>query len=64
MLNAANEAAVNLFLSDRIPFGAIARVVEETLAEADNEEPNEESIFGNDEWARRKAVDLAEKYIK
>ncbi len=64
VLNAANEAAVNLFLKERIPFGAIAEVVEATLAVADNEEANEETIFRADEWARRKADEIAAKYIK
>ena len=31
MLNAANEVAVDAFLAGRIPFGQIARTVEETL---------------------------------
>ncbi len=64
VLNAANEAAVNLFLEERIPFGRIAEIVEGTLAESDNEEPNEETIFNADEWARRKANEIAKKYFK
>jgi 1-deoxy-D-xylulose-5-phosphate reductoisomerase len=63
VLNAANEVAVNLFLEERISFGAISEIVEATLATADNEDANEETIFEADEWARRKADEIAVKYI-
>jgi 1-deoxy-D-xylulose-5-phosphate reductoisomerase len=57
VLNAANEVAVEAFLAGRIPFLAIARVVEETL---ERHRPNlapsrVEVILEADRWARAEA---------
>ncbi|MCP4230895.1 MAG: 1-deoxy-D-xylulose-5-phosphate reductoisomerase [bacterium] len=63
-LNAANEVAVGDFLEGNISFGAIAEIVEDTLAVATNAVANEESIFAADEWARRKTEEISDKYKK
>ena len=59
VLNGANEVAVDAFLHDRIRFGGIAALVEETLeaipAMAD---PSLEEVFEADRAARRKAAEL------
>ena len=59
VLNAANEIAVNAFLSDQISFTAIARVVEMTMAAHDvHTAPALSDILAADETAREKAVEL------
>lgn len=40
VLNAANEEAVNAFLSERLPFTAISAVIESTLARVNLKEPD------------------------
>ncbi|MDW7772785.1 MAG: 1-deoxy-D-xylulose-5-phosphate reductoisomerase [Desulfobulbaceae bacterium] len=61
VLNAANEVAVEAFLSGRVSFLDIARVVSETLQRADEGDGMElEGILRADEQARRIAADLIE----
>jgi len=56
VFNAANEIAVLSFLAGRLPFLAISRVVEETLAEIKNFEPADLSdVIAMDQEARRTA---------
>ena len=55
--NAANEVAVAAFLSGRIPFLALPRVVEQTLASIDNFEPADlAAVMAADAEARRVAT--------
>ena len=59
VLNGANEAAVAAFLSDRIRFGAIAQVVEETMnALGSRQHPTLDEVFEADLAARAKAEEL------
>lgn len=62
ILNGANEMAVEAFLRDEIPFGAISRIVEGTL-EACGAMPADtlDDIFHADQEARRVAKEIAEK---
>ena len=56
VLNAANEVAVQSFLEGGLPFLAISRVVEETLAETRNFEPTDlNHVVAADQDARRAA---------
>lgn len=56
MLNAANEAAVEAFLAERIPFGCIWQVVRDTLEAAGNRPADSiEAVFEADALARRTA---------
>jgi 1-deoxy-D-xylulose-5-phosphate reductoisomerase len=55
-LNAADETAIEAFLSGRIPFGAIPRVLESVLYEhAPVSHPSVEDIEAADAWARESA---------
>jgi 1-deoxy-D-xylulose-5-phosphate reductoisomerase len=57
ILNAANELAVEAFLASRIPFLAIPRVVEQTLASIKNFEPADlPAVLALDAEARRVAA--------
>ena len=59
VLNAANEIAVNAFLSNEISFSDIARIVDEAMqAHAVNPKPALSDILAADQEARRKAADL------
>ena len=59
VLCAADEAAVELFLSQRIKFTDIARLVEQTLAEHKaTVRPTLEEIMAADAWAREKIRQL------
>ena len=59
VLCAADEVAVELFLSQRIKFTDIARLVEETLAEHEGiAHPTLEAIMAADAWAREKVMQL------
>lgn len=61
--NAANEVAVEAFLKRRIPFLAIPRVVEHTLAAIDNIEPeNLEAVLALDSAARQTASSQLSKF--
>lgn len=51
-LNAADEIAVTAFLEERIPFTAIARVLEGTLQAAPAGEPGWDELYGADRDAR------------
>ena len=56
ILNGANEAAVAAFLNDRIRFGGIARLVEETMQRvASKPDPTLEDVFEADQLARCEA---------
>jgi 1-deoxy-D-xylulose-5-phosphate reductoisomerase len=60
VLNAADEIAVEKFLASEIPFGALAEVIETTLAEApDGEITRYEDVAAADAWARRRAAEAA-----
>ncbi len=53
VLNAANEAAVELFLNERIPFGEIPRLIEAALEKHDRKPATElEAVLAADHWAR------------
>ncbi len=59
VLCAADEVAVELFLSQRIKFADIARLIEETLSEHDPiAHPTLEEIMAADAWAREKVLKL------
>jgi 1-deoxy-D-xylulose-5-phosphate reductoisomerase len=61
VLNAADEVAVEAFLAERIPFGAIAEVVEEALDQTPPHEPAHfEDLFAADAAARQLAARLVE----
>jgi 1-deoxy-D-xylulose-5-phosphate reductoisomerase len=57
VLCAADEVAVELFLSHRISFTDIARIVQETLEQHQNiSHPSLEEILAADDWARECAA--------
>ncbi len=57
VLNAANEVAVEAFLTERIGFTAIARLVEATMQDHDvHDSPGLEDVIDADRWARRTAA--------
>ena len=60
VMNAANEEAVEAFLAERLPFGAIARVIERVLERHDPvADPELDDVLSAEEWARRQArVDI------
>ena len=59
ILNGANEVAVDAFLHDRIRFGQIAQLVEETMqAVPVCSHPTLEQVFESDRLARAKAREL------
>ncbi|MDX9867103.1 MAG: 1-deoxy-D-xylulose-5-phosphate reductoisomerase [Kiritimatiellia bacterium] len=61
-LNAADEVAVEAFLSGAIPFSGIARTVEAVMARHDSKAcAGLETIFEADAWARRQAAALVKK---
>ena len=60
IFNAANEAAVELFLAGRIPFGRIAHIIERVLAGAEpHPAPSLETVLQDDGAARRRAREIA-----
>lgn len=60
VLNAANEAAVALFLARAIPYTGIARVVESVLDETESvTSPDFEELLAADAWARRRVNELS-----
>jgi 1-deoxy-D-xylulose-5-phosphate reductoisomerase len=62
VLNAANEIAVDAFLSRRIAFTSISGVVEETLRSiGDQPIPTLEAVFALDALARQKASSLVSR---
>ena len=59
ILNGANEIAVDAFLHDRIRFGQIAQLVEETMASVPvTQHPTLEQVFESDLKARARAKEL------
>ena len=59
VLNAANEVAVNAFLTNKISFTDIARVVDKAMeAHAVNPKPELSDILAADQETRKKAADL------
>lgn len=63
VLNGANEVAVDAFLHEKIPFGAIARLVEETMqAVPVIAHPTLEQVFECDRAARQKAAALLARF--
>ncbi len=62
-MNAANEIAVNHFLSSRIPFAAIPEIIEEVLSATEFvAEPSIEDIYQTDKKARELASMIKLKY--
>jgi len=60
VMNAANEVAVQAFLEERIPYPGIVQVVSRVCDEHRVlEKPDLASILDADEWARRRAGELA-----
>lgn len=56
VMNAANEIAVNAFLSGKMPFGGIVRVVEQVIdAHQVTSNPTLSDLMEADRWAREKA---------
>ncbi len=56
VMNAANEVAVEAFLSGRLSFTGIARVIDATMSMHTLERtPSLDAILGADAWARKKA---------
>jgi 1-deoxy-D-xylulose-5-phosphate reductoisomerase len=65
VLCAADEAAVELFLSGRIKFTDIARVVEQALEKHQaTSSPTLEEIMAADNWGRETVSTLAKEYNK
>jgi 1-deoxy-D-xylulose-5-phosphate reductoisomerase len=61
--NAANEVAVAAFLESQIPFLAIPRIVEETLAKMPNTDPTDlDTVLALDLTARRTAKELLTRH--
>jgi len=64
VMNAANEVAVNSFLEEKIPFPAIARVIEAVM---DRHAPVDisslEVVLSADAWARKEAEEILKKGI-
>jgi 1-deoxy-D-xylulose-5-phosphate reductoisomerase len=61
VLNAANEIAVEAFLSEKISFMEIPRIVSETMAEHRLQKGESiEEIMGASEWAKQKAKKVIE----
>ena len=59
ILNGANEIAVAAFLEDRIRFGGIARLVEDTMQRVSPEmHPDLDAVFEADRKAREIAQQL------
>lgn len=59
VLNAANEAAVALFLDRRISYMGIPRIVEAVLDETETvKSPDFEQLLAADSWARRRVSEL------
>jgi 1-deoxy-D-xylulose-5-phosphate reductoisomerase len=62
VLNAANEVAVNAFLTNKISFTDIAGVVDQAMqAHAVNPKPELSDILAADRETRKKAADLIKK---
>lgn len=57
VMNAANEAAVALFLDRKIAYPEVMRRVEQTMSQHTLSPPTIENILEADAWARRQAVE-------
>jgi len=55
VLNAANEVAVEAFLTGRLGFTGIARVVEDVLGKTPSDPLTWENLYAADAWARKEA---------
>lgn len=65
VINGANEAAVNLFLNNKIEFMDIAALITETLEKHKSfNNPTLEEVIEIDKWARSKVKELYEKRCK
>ncbi len=61
-MNAANEVAVNSFLEEKIPFPAIARVIEAVMVRhAPVDISSLEVVLSADSWARKEAEEILKK---
>jgi len=64
VLNAANEIAVNGFLSKQISFTDITQIIEKVMDMHQNiDNPTLEDIYQIDEWARRKAEEVMDYVV-
>ena len=64
VMNAANEVAVNSFLEEKIPYSAIARVIEAVMARhAPVDISSLEVVLSADAWARKEAGEILNKGI-
>jgi len=64
-LSAADEVAVEMFLSGRIGFLSIARLLERILDEHPSvPQPSLDEILAADRWARRRALEIGEEQAK
>jgi len=62
VMNAANEAAVGLFLREKISFTAIPAVIRKTMdRHAKKNNPSIEHILAADSWARSAAAEISAK---
>ena len=62
VMNAANEAAVNAFLGERMPFAAIARTIEDVMSRHEPQGLTSlEAVLEADAWARRQAEEILSK---
>ncbi len=60
VLCAADEVAVELFLTHHLRFNGIAKLIEKVLEQHHNiKQPKLEDIYTADSWARDKALELA-----
>jgi 1-deoxy-D-xylulose-5-phosphate reductoisomerase len=60
-MNAANESAVSVFTSGKIPFGMISRAVSHTIARHTVQtSPSLDDLMEADRWARQ----TAEAYVR
>jgi len=65
VLNAANEAAVGLFLRKEISYVDIARLVASTLDQTENvHEPDFDELLAADAWARRRVNELTHAEVR
>lgn len=62
VMNAANESAVGLFLKRRIGFAGIMKLVQDVMAEHERLDATLDNVLQADEWARRRATELAPRY--
>jgi 1-deoxy-D-xylulose-5-phosphate reductoisomerase len=63
VLNAANEIAVHAFMAERMPFGAIPEVIEETLDQLGAQPVRAfDSLYAADREARIIAAELVDAH--